>query len=148
MGKSDWMAAKKLGTAWTNFGLVCLLLVIGAVNAFAQSRTTFLPYEAAGYKLLMTKASSVPVNFQSPTFNDASWATAMAAVGKINPPCPLNTSAHVHTEWVQSKDVLLRKHITLPAGTRNVQISVALDNSVRVWLNDTDISGGIRTHQS
>jgi hypothetical protein len=141
-----WMSGKPK-MAWTNVGFIFLLLAVSAGNALAQPSMVFVPYEAAGYKILMTKGTSVPVNFQSPTFNDASWATAVAAVGKLNPPCPLNTSAHVHTEWTQSKDVLLRKHITLPAGARNVQVSLALDNQAQVWLNGTDISGGIRTHQ-
>ncbi|HCV43347.1 MAG TPA: hypothetical protein DGH68_07670, partial [Bacteroidetes bacterium] len=91
---------------------------MGLGNVFAQSTTVFVPYEAAGYKVLMTKSSSVPSGFQNPTFNDATWATKVASFGKVNPPCPLNTTDHVHTEWEESKDVLFRKHITIPAGTR------------------------------
>ena len=116
-----------------------------------QLNKVFIPYQAQGYKFLATKPNSTVVQtFQNPSFDDSRWATAASAVGTLNntssPPCPLNDAAHVKTLWPSSRDALLRKHFTIPAGTRNVKVSVAIDNNVQVFLNGADISGGVQTH--
>ena len=98
---------------------------------------------ATGYKYAIVKSNDPDINkFQNPSFNENPWQTGAAAFGVLNntssPPCPLNDSLHVMVQWQSSRDVLARKHFTLPAGARNLVVNVALDNQVQVFLNGKD----------
>ena len=80
------------------------------------------------------------------------WSCGDGAFGTLNntssPPCPLNDAAHVKTIWPSSKDILIRRHISLPAGARNVTVKAAIDDAIQVYFNGKDISGGNREHNS
>jgi hypothetical protein len=42
--------------------------------------------------------------------------------------------------------LLIRRDVFVPLGTTTVAISVLVDNDVQVFLNGTDVSGGLRSH--
>ncbi|HUI10972.1 MAG TPA: hypothetical protein VL221_11640, partial [Bacteroidota bacterium] len=112
-----------------------------------------MPYRSAGYKYQVVKPNaSVIKTFATATFNDAAWTTGTAAFGAVNPPgapaCPMNDTAHIKVVWPASQDMLVRRHFTVPAGALNVKVALALENQVQVFLNGTDISGGVRDGDS
>ena len=43
--------------------------------------------------------------------------------------------------------VLVRKDFYVPAGTTSATIQILVDNDVQVFLNGTDVSDGLRTHE-
>ncbi len=130
--------------------LLWFVLFFTALPSRAQLDSVLVPFGGANYKYLITKAQTIPRNYEHPTFDDSRWAAARAAFGTLSipntPPCPLNDTAFVKTFWDQSREILLRKRFNLPAGAQNVRVTVAIDNAVQVYFNGTDISGGIRYH--
>ncbi len=117
----------------------------------AQQNIVFVSYQSSGYKYQAVKSSSPLIsNFQNPGFNDASWSNGSAGFGTTTlpntPPCPLNDVAFVRTDWPQSRDLLIRRVLSLPAGTKNLRVGVAIDNLVQVFFDGKDISGGLRLH--
>src|SRR5512141_2845091 len=102
--------------------LLIALLGLVAGTALGQSGTVFIDYLASGYKYQIVKSNDPSIaKFQAPSFIDTTWSTGRAAFGTLNntssPPCPLNDTAHVKVLWPSSRDVLTRKHFSLPAGT-------------------------------
>ncbi|TSA24983.1 hypothetical protein D4R75_00385, partial [bacterium] len=131
--------------------LLLAFVVLSPSFAFSQLNKVFIPYQAQGFKFLAAKSGSAVIQgFPSPTCYDDDWTTVNGAFGTLNntssPPCPLNDAAHVKTIWPSSRDILVRKHFTVPAGTRNARVSVAIDNNVQVFVNGIDVSGGIKSH--
>jgi parallel beta-helix repeat protein len=129
-----------------------LLFVRGnGFQAFSQVDVTIVPYMSTGYKYsLYSPSAPFPASWQSSTFNDTRWSTGVAGFGTVTlpntPPCPLNNPEFVGTSWPQSRNLLVRRTFSLPAGARNIRVSVAIDNAVQVFFNGVDISGGIRNH--
>ncbi|MDH3251527.1 MAG: hypothetical protein OEM41_01980, partial [Ignavibacteria bacterium] len=131
--------------------VLAMLFLVTSTGAYAQLRQTFVKYEDTGYRYLVAKKNDKVLNqFYASNFIDTAWPVGDAAVGTLNntssPPCPLNDATHIKIFWPSSREVLLRKHVNLPAGTRNVTVGVALDNGVQVFFNGVDISGGIKIH--
>ena len=58
----------------------------------------------------------------------------------------------MHTNWVsdpQPTDMLLRHSFSVAAGWPNdLNVSVAIDNDIQVFVNGTDISSGLVTHEN
>ena len=52
------------------------------------------------------------------------------------------------TTWASGKDLLAKKYLALPAGTRNVKIAVRLDNAVRLYVNQKEVTKGIWSHNN
>lgn len=133
------------------FALCCLIPGFEGIQAFSQTDVVVLPYMSAGYRYsVYTPSASFPANWQTNTFNDTRWSAGSAGFGTVTlpntPPCPLNNVGFVQTNWPQSRNMLVRKNFTLPAGANNVRVKVAIDNAVQVFLNGVDISGGIQNH--
>lgn len=78
--------------------------------------------------------------FEAVEFDDSGWAEAPGAFG--TPGCPLAPT--IRTPWTLNTTLLLRKRFSLPAGTTHLTVGVAIDNDIQVFLNGTDISGGVR----
>lgn len=102
-----------------------------------------LPYLATGYsfKIVPTFAEA---DFYKLNYNDSTFSVGDAGFGFGG--CDLNTAEFQRTVWPADTDLLIRRRITLPAGARTLQVRVAIDNDVQVFLNEQDISGGLRTH--
>jgi hypothetical protein len=102
-----------------------------------------MSYGASGYRYMIT--GSEPVGWQTLGFDDGSWSLGTAAFGNANSICPA-IAPNVHTSWPaaasgHSTYILLRKSFGVPAGsTRSLQINVAIDNDIQVFVNDTNIT--------
>lgn len=135
--------------------LLCLALLCASMSLFGQSGQVLVPYKDGGYVYQFVKPTSTIIttsSFANPSSSESGCTVGRGAFGTLNnttsPPCPLNDTSNVHTIWPSSKDLVIRKHISLPNKARNVKIYVALDDGVRVFFNGVDVSGGIRTHNS
>ncbi len=102
------------------------------------------------YRFLIGAANHTP-GFESPSFVEgAGWATGNAPFGSGGF-CPLDPT--VATNWplgtnAAPSDILLRKFFDLPSDfTKDLEIDVAIDNDVQVWVNGHDISGGLKLHE-
>ena len=132
--------------------LFALLLIVPAA-ALGQTNVVLLPYGSGGYKYQFVKSNSSTITsgvFYTNGWNESGCSSnGFAAFGTLNntssPPCPLNDATHIKTIWPSSKDLIVRKRVTVPAGAQNVRVKVAIDNGVSVWWNGTNISGGIKS---
>ncbi len=103
------------------------------------------------YRFLIGAAGHT-AGFQSPSFVEgAGWQTGTAPFGSGGS-CPLDPT--VATNWPigsneAPSDLLLRKFIDLPSDfVQDLEIDVAIDNDVQVWVNGVDISGGLKVHEN
>ncbi len=135
--------------------LLALLLLAPAIS-LGQANKMFVPFLSRGYKTLFVKNNSSFVN----TFYlyngeaGAGFYDTSAAYGTFNntnsPPCPLNDQSlgYVRTLWPSSRDLLLKRYIAFPAGTRNVKVRVALDNGIQIYFNGKEVTHGPWNHNS
>ncbi|MEO8167792.1 MAG: hypothetical protein ABI623_06065, partial [bacterium] len=126
--------------------LVCFVLIIAGAAAFAQPNTTLIPYLSAGYKYQQV-AWDGQSGFELPSFDDVGWPSGDAGFGTSSG-CPLNNPVDAKTPWGDGTDMLIRKHFTLPAGSRSLRVGAAIDNDIQVYVNGQDISGGMRIHEN
>ena len=123
-----------------------LLLTLSGGHVDASCCTVVIPYRATGYKF-----SVVPFGagggFEQPGFDDSGFSTGDAGFGTPSGFCALNNPTDVKTTWPLNTDILLRKEFNLPAGATNLEVGMAIDNDVLVFLNGQDISGGLRVHE-
>ncbi len=128
-----------------------LLLIVPAA-ALGQTNVVLLPYGSGGYKYQFAQSTSSTITsgiFYTNGWNESGCSSnGVAAFGTLNsagtPPCLLNDATHIKTIWPTTKDLIVRKRVTVPAGAQNVRVKVAIDDGVSVWWNGTNISGGIR----
>ena len=118
--------------------LLCVPALIG--DAIAQA---IIPYLSAGYRVKVVPFGS-EAGFEQPDFDDSSFAVGDAAFGSGGF-CPLDTT--VTTFWPLDTDLLLRKSFFLPANTSDIEVAVAIDNDVQVFVNGSDISTGLRLNE-
>jgi hypothetical protein len=102
-----------------------------------------LSYLSAGYRFLIVPFGEGS-GFEQPAFDDSHFAVGNAAFG-TGDFCPLDPT--VQTSWPLETDILLRKTFTLPANATAVEVAVAIDNDVQVFINGVDISGGIQQNE-
>ena len=100
-----------------------------------------MPYASAGYRYKVV-AYGADAGFESTSYDDVAGGFSDGTAGFGNSGC----SPPWSTNWNGLNDILLRKHLSLPAGTTNVTVWVAIDNDVQVFWNGTDISGGLVIH--
>ena len=132
--------------------LAALIFLIPAAGS-GQVNREFVPYLSSGYtyQFVNKSASLVGTFYLYKGETGKGWTTGgPAAFGTLNnttsPPCPLNTSSFVKTTWASGKDLLIKKYLALPAGTRNLKIAVRLDNAVRLYVNQKEVTNGIWSH--
>ena len=111
-----------------------------------------LEYGAEGYRYLeLSGGASPPSGFETPGFDDSSWAVGDAPFWD-SPDfdgCPAITpAAGVGTTWNLSTHILLRRPFFLPDGATNVKVGIAIDNDVQVWVNGVEVSSGIQQHEN
>ncbi|CAN5578613.1 hypothetical protein BH23CHL2_BH23CHL2_18370 [soil metagenome] len=119
--------------------VVMLLVLMTAVGA--QAHGTSVTAIARGdtgwkYKQVTWGADS---GFESPTYDDASWAVGQAGFGTASGGCSWNTPTHVKTNWAINSDLLIRKEISLPAGAHNLRVFGDIDNDATVYVNGVSI---------
>jgi hypothetical protein len=124
----------------------CLLsgaLVAGALAASAGAEVrTVVPYSDGGYSYKQVATGAEP-GFEQPTFVPTGFlGGGLAPFGSNTGLCPAYST--FRTAWAQNTDMLLRRTIQLPPGTTGVTVGVAIDNGVQVFMNGTDVSGGIQ----
>jgi hypothetical protein len=128
--------------------LLLFLLALSVASAFAATTgytsTTVIPYGGGGYKYQVV-AQSTGTGFEAPAFNDAAFSAGTAPFGTAGG-CTL--PAPIVTAWAPGTDILVRQSFTLPMGAKNLTVGIAIDNDVQVFLNGTDISGGLQTHEN
>jgi hypothetical protein len=79
-------------------------------------------------------------NFDEPGYSDIGWLTGDAGFGQNGGNnCSLNLSAQA-TSWPINTDILLRKPFVVPTGTSSVQVRVAIDNDIKVFVNGVEVT--------
>ncbi|MBP5509809.1 MAG: DUF4965 domain-containing protein [Kiritimatiellae bacterium] len=70
-----------------------------------------------------------PAGWEKPEFDDSGWQTGAGGFGTDGTP-----GAAVRTEW-NTKNIWLRRHVTLAAAPRNPILSIHHDDDTKVWFN-------------
>lgn len=102
--------------------------------------TIVVPYGSSGYRSSVIPSGGGPPGWQLPGFDDSGFRLGAAPFGSPNPACALN-AAGLASEWPVSTRILVRRTFTL-ATAANVEVGIAIDNDVRVFLDGVDISNG------
>ena len=101
-----------------------------------------MPYADGGYSYKQVATNAEP-GFEQPTFDASSFSGGgLAPFGSHTGLCSFYSS--FRTSWAENTDMLVRRSLTLPPGTRNVAVGIAIDNRVQVFLNGTDVSNGLQ----
>ena len=111
---------------------------------FTATAAGAIGYEATGWRYLLSDSQGAfpvsVINFDEPSYKDTGWSTGHAGFGVDNDACTLNQTA-TSTEWPEFTQILLRKPFTVPLGVSSVEINVAIDNNIKVFVNGTDVTG-------
>jgi len=113
---------------------------IYSAGSLGKCGTDPLPYQASGYLYQVLDAAASPATgFEQPSFDDSAWSVGDAGFGFSVGYCPLQ--ATVRTVWPLNTRLLVRRVVSLPAGTSNVRVMVAVDNDIAdVFFNGVRIS--------
>src|SRR6185295_16334628 len=87
---------------------------------------------------------TLPSNWGAVAFDDSSFPLGEAPFASAGY-CAVQATRK--TDWPANSDIVLRRTLDLPAGTRNMRITAAVDNDVQVFVNGTDVSGGLVVHE-
>lgn len=132
------------------FTLAILILASSLLYAVpipvSAKEFTIIPYLDTGYSYKVVSHDEGD-GFELPSFDDSDFSFGSAGFGTQSGDCPLNNPTDTKTPWELDTDILLRKKFFLAAATSNLQVRVAVDNDVQVFLNGIDISGGLQTHE-
>lgn len=109
----------------------------------AGTRVEALSYGSPGYRYKVVAHGAV-TGFEATGFDDvaAGFADGEAAFASSECGGPFETS------WTGTTDILLRRDVSLPAGTQDVRVSVAIDNDIQVFWNGVDVSNGMRVSEN
>jgi hypothetical protein len=73
------------------------------------------------------------------------WSPGIAPFGSANVSgCGTSPAA---TAWAVNTTMLLRRDVFVPLGTGSMTIEVLIDNDVHVFVNGSDVSGGLQMHE-
>lgn len=108
---------------------------------FAAVPPAVVPYGAGGYRYQVLGGAGTPAGWQLPGFDDSAFSPGTAPFGSPNPGCALN-QAGISTEWPVGSRILARRTFTLTS-VANLEIGIAIDNDIRVFLDGVDISNGL-----
>lgn len=120
---------------------------VGRLDTVPIPRAVLIPYLADDYHYLVVPSGS-NAGFEQPGFDDRAFAVGPAGFGTQSGSCSLNNPTTARTPWPINTDLLLRKDFSLPAGSANLEVRVAIDNDVQVFINGQDISRGLRVHEN
>jgi GDSL-like Lipase/Acylhydrolase family len=112
-----------------------LLIILNSGPSYASTtEDTALHYDSFGWSYQEVAYGGDP-GFQRPSYNASSWPIGQAAFGTTDGTCPWNNASQVNTPWDPGTDMLLRHHLAIPAGAKNVNISGTVDNNAKVYIN-------------
>lgn len=129
------------------FVVSCFLATTFIGTAFASNigpnSFEILSYQDSDYRfLIIPRNATPPKGFEQRDFDDAAFKSGSAAFGSPGS-CPLTTN--VQTPWPVNSQLLVRRIISIPAGTTQVQIRARVDNDIiAVFFNGTRVQGPIR----
>lgn len=89
----------------------------------------------------ISNSDPIPSTTIDPTVANG-WTPGIAPFG-TNVGCGLP----VATPWAINTTVLLRRDVLVPAGATSMTINVLIDNDAQVFVNGSDVSGGLVTHE-
>jgi hypothetical protein len=109
-------------------------------QATPSSTVVLLPYLTRGWVV----SESVPRHSQIALSRVQDNPFHRAAFGSGGN-CPLART--VHTSWPVNSTIVIWHEFTVPSGATNVRVAIAIDNDVSVFVNGTNVSGGLQTHE-
>jgi hypothetical protein len=126
--------------SWSKRALSVVLSVVSVTWTFADTAraatpTSVVPYAADGYAYEEVPIGSGAPTFAAVDFDDSAFLVGAAPFGQNASSCSLSTS----TAWSTNTDLLVRRHVPLPAGTNDVTIHIAIDNDITLFWNGTQI---------
>jgi len=108
-----------------------------AVLTDGSAPTTVVGYGSGGWRYLQVPQGGGG-GYQVPGFDDSAWPTGPAPF-RSGGACPLQATVPF-TSWATNTDMLVRRHIALPAGTQGVAVWVAIDNDIaEIFWNGVSI---------
>ena len=127
----------------SNFSAVVTPLVPVRGEPAISGASDLLAYQSSGYRYeVIGPGSTAPAGFQNASFDDSGWSTGTAAFGQSAGLCPIQST--VATLWPINTQLLVRKRVSIPAGTTGVVVKAAVDNDVvAIYFNGTMVSGPI-----
>src|SRR3954453_7353837 len=114
---------------------VAVVVLLAAMNALwwnlsaatAVVPGAVVPYGAGDYRYLQVPHGGGPAAFSDVGFDDSAFSVGATPFGEVTGfGCRLAPA----TEWSPNTDLLIRRTVSLPAGTNAVVIRVAVDNDV------------------
>lgn len=123
---------------------VAVVVLLGAINAVCWNLATasavvpgaVVPYGAADYRYLQVSSGGGPATFSDAGFDDSAFSVGDAPFGHAT-----GFGCHLVpvTGWSPNTDLLVRRVVSLPAGTNAVVIRMAVDNDVELFWNGTSV---------
>ncbi|MCH8047234.1 MAG: tandem-95 repeat protein [Planctomycetes bacterium] len=110
--------------------------IFADTTLFNHETVRILPYGSDDYRFLVVPFRSGSANFSDPSFDDSSFNTGNAPFGS-----GCGGVLPQRTPWPLRSDLLVRRDFDLPSSATALQVGVAVDNDVRVFINGQDISG-------
>lgn len=114
-----------------------LILYLGLLSIVHAG--VLVPYGSSGWRYRQVPQGAL-VGFEG-EIEPAGFADGQAPFGSGGG-CAL--SGTVQTPWSTDTDMLLRRELVLSNNLSGLEVAVAIDNDVQVWINGVDISGGLQ----
>jgi hypothetical protein len=105
------------------------LSTLAARTAAASETVVLVPPASSGWRAKNVPHDEIP-SFAGVAFDDGSWQTSSSPFANSDLGCGYTSS----TDWPLNTDMLVRRLVFVPAPSV-LQISVAVDNDVQVFLN-------------
>ncbi len=127
--------------------LVVLYQIFVHLSSFITTPATvnssiLVDYGASGYRYEVVPTGEGQ-GFEAQNYSEAAFQDGTAAFGFAANGCTLDPT--IETRWPPNTDILVRRLITVPNGTGQVTIDVAIDNDVLMYWNGSLV--GQATHE-
>ena len=117
--------------------LAVVLLMIGAsglgwnLATATAAPSEVVPYGAGAYRYQQVPTGGGAATFSNVSFDDTAFSVGDAPFGHAVPEfgCALAPA----TPWSPNTDLLVRRAVSLPAGTTDVVIHIAIDNDIQLF---------------
>jgi len=119
--------------------------VSDTLTIYVVQPATVITKQDANYLYRIYPLGGVPSNYGALDFDDSSFVPGQAAFGSGGG-CAIQATRR--TLWPTNSEIVLRKNFDLPAGARNVRITVAIDNDIQIFFNGVDITNGLVSHEN
>jgi len=106
-------------------------------RAAMDPTSVLVHFKDTGWTYKQTISGS-DAGFEQPGYDDSGWYTGQAGFGTTNGVCPWNNPNKIKTSWDLGTDMLLRRHLSVPAGM-GLHIEGAVDNDAHIYINGQDV---------